>query len=696
MKLKDKFNINDLMYEANIADLLCKEDLATIGGQISKDFDNDLMSRSSWEKRTETSLKLALQVAETKNFPWANSSNVKFPLITIAALQYHARSYPILVDSDMPVKCRVVGEDKDGIRAARSTRVEQHMSYQLLEEDEDWESEMDKVLITQPIVGCAFKKTYYDPIRKHNISENVLAKDLVVNYWTKSLETAHRVTHVLQMTTNEIYERVARGLWCEISEGRQQQYASTAMGSGLQEAQDKAQGMSPPEPTDSSTPVEILEQHCHIDFDDDGYAEPYIVYVRRDNKQVARIVARYTQQDVEQNDSGVILSIKAEQYFTKYPFIPSPDGGFYDLGFGVLLGPFNESINTIINQLVDAGTMANTAGGFLSRGIKLRGGNYSFNPMEWKHVDTTGDDLRKGIVPLPVREPSQVLFTLLNLMINYGERIGGSVDILSGQNPGQNTPAETSRTMAEQGMKIFNGIFKRTHRSLKQEFRKLYRLNQIFVTENTPYVSNAKNTGLVLVSDYEGPVTDVMPTADPSITSDTQRLNQAAAIAARVQATPGLYNRYEAEYTFLKAMKITNIDKILPDPNGPNAVQVPPNPKLQIEQLKIQAKQASDQLNMKMALLKLMSEAELNQAQIQKLTAEAESIKIGIATEGERMRIQEINMQIGLQRERREGVLTSIRTMNDVYDRMISEQQQPQQNMEQLQLPMDMPQTMVQ
>ena len=695
MNLKDKFNINDLMYEANIADLLCKEDLGKIGSQIVKDFDNDLMSRSSWEKRTEASLKLALQVAETKNFPWANASNVKFPLITIAALQYHARSYPVLIDSDMPVKCRVVGDDKDGLRAARSTRVEQHMSYQLLEEDEDWESEMDKVLITQPIVGCAFKKSYYDPIRKHNISENVLAKDLVVNYWTKSLETAHRVTHVLQMTTNEIYERVARGLWCDVSEGRQQQNSSIAMGNGLQQAQDKAQGMSPPEPNDSSTPIEILEQHCHIDFDHDGYAEPYIVYVRRDNKQVARIVARYTQQDVERNKDDVILSIKAEQYFTKYPFIPSPDGGFYDLGFGVLLGPLNESINTIINQLVDAGTMANTAGGFLSRGIKLRGGNYSFNPMEWKHVDTTGDDLRKGIVPLPVREPSQVLFTLLNLLINYGERIGGSVDILSGQNPGQNTPAETSRTMAEQGMKIFNGIFKRTHRSLKQEFRKLYRLNQIFVTENTPYVSNAKNTGLVLSTDYEGPVTDVMPTADPSITSDTQRLNQASAIAARVQATPGLYNRYEAEYTFLKAMKVTNIDKILPDPKGPNAVQAPPNPKLQIEQLKIQAKQASDQLNMKMALLKLMSEAELNQAQIQKLEAEAESIKIGIATEGERMRIQEINMQIGLQRERREGVLSSIKTMNDVYDRMIKDSQ-PQQDKEQTQLPMDMSQMMMQ
>ena len=677
MNLKNTFDINELVYEPNIANLLSKDDLETIGVQVVRDFDNDLMSRSSWEKRTEASLKLALQVTENKNFPWANASNVKFPLITIAALQYHARSYPVLIDNDLPVKCRVVGEDKDGLRALRATRVEQHMSYQLLEEDEDWESEMDKVLITQPIIGCAFKKSYFDPIRKHNISENVLAKDLVVNYWTKSLETASRITHVLQMSKNEIYERTARGLWLEgVSEGRNQQYSSVAMGNGLQTLQDKAQGLQPPEPNDSSTPIEILEQHCHIDFDGDGYAEPYIVYVRRDNKKVARIVARYTQNDIERNENNDVLSIKAEQYFTKYPFIPSPDGGFYDLGFGVLLGPLNESINTIINQLVDAGTMANTAGGFLSRGIKLRGGNYTFNPMEWKHVDTTGDDLRKGIVPLPVREPSQVMFTLLNLLINYGERIGGSVDILSGQNPGQNTPAETTRTMAEQGMKVFNGIFKRTHRSLKQEFRKLYRLNQIFVSENTPYVSDSTGSGMVLATDYEGPVTDVMPTSDPSITSDTQRINQASAIASRVAATPGLYNRYEAEYAFLKALKVTNIDKLLPDPNGPNAIQAPPNPKVQIEQMKLQAKQASDQLTMKVALLKLMGEAELNQAQIQKLEAEVEEIKIGIVTEGERMRIQEINMQIGLQRERREGVMNAIKTMNVAFDKMVAGSQE--------------------
>jgi chaperonin GroES len=681
MNLKDKLSIDDLAYATNIATLLGEEDLKTIGMHVVKDFDADLMSRSSWEKRTEASLKLALQVADNKNFPWPNASNVKFPLITIAALQYHARSYPVLIDSNLPVKCRVVGDDKDGLRAMRSTRVEQHMSYQILEEDEDWESEMDKVLITQPIVGCAFKKTYFDPILKHNVSENVLAKDLVVNYWAKSLETANRVTHVLQMSKNEIYERVARGLWLDVSEGRPQQSSSVAMGNGLQIAQDKAQGISPPESNDSSTPVEILEQHCHIDFDDDGYAEPYIVYVRRDNKKVARIVARYTKQDIEFNKDDVVLSIKADQYFTKFPFIPSPDGGFYDLGFGVLLGPLNESINTILNQLVDAGTMANTAGGFLSRGIKLRGGNYTFNPMEWKHVDTTGDDLRKGIVPLPVREPSQVLFTLLNLLINYGERIGGAVDILTGQNPGQNTPAETTRTMAEQGMKIFNGIFKRTHRSLKQEFRKLYRLNQIFVTDTTEYVSNAQSKGIILSSDYEGPVTDVMPTADPSITSDSQRMQQAMGLAAREAAMPGLYNKYEVEQLILKAMKISNIEKILPDPKGPNAIPPMPNPKLQIAEMNMKSKQAESELAMKMGLLKLMSEAELNQAKIKKLEAEAEAIKIGIATEGEKMRIQEINTSIALQRERREGILSSIDTMHKVYSSMMmaGNKEQPSQ-----------------
>lgn len=666
MEFNTKLKTKDIIGCLNIADKLSKEDLASLGEVIHKNFENDLNSRAEWEKRNDESLKLALQVTEQKSFPWPGAANVKFPLITIAALQYHARSYPVLINSDQIVKCRVFGDDKDGMKQARAERVENHMSYQILEQDVDWESEMDKVLITQPIIGCAFKKTYFDPIKKHNISENILAKDLVVNYWTKSLDTAPRITQIMYLSKNDIYERVSRGLWLEESTDGA---TSSVEQSRLGITKDKVQGISQPEVTDSSTPIEILEQHCYLDLDGDGYEEPYIVFMNRKSKQIRRITARYFDSNIEWKDKDkkdVILSIKPETYFTKYPFIPSPDGGFYDLGFGSLLGPLNESINTIINQLVDAGTMSNTAGGFLSRGIKLRSGTNSFAPNEWKPVDTTGDDLRKGIMPLPVREPSNVLFTLLNLLINYGERIGGSVDILTGQNPGQNTPAETSRTMAEQGMKIFSGIFKRTYRSLRDEFRKMYRLNQLYLDDKVEYMSDAVGIGIIKYDDYRGDVSDVRPTADPHIVSDSQRAMQATMLTQRASQVQG-YNTYEVEKAFLKSLRVSNIDQVFPDPKGPNAVPPAVNPKIQIEQIKAQSKQASDELQFKLGLMQLMQQAEESQAKVHKLEAEALMIFKQAQDADKQHKLNEINTMIGLAKERRETILSSINTMSKVF-----------------------------
>jgi len=656
-KLKETHKLEDLIVCPNIAELLHEDDLYKIGHDVHEEFTADLLSRSAWEKRTEESMKLALQVAEAKSFPWPNASNVKFPLITIAALQYHARAYPVLISGDTPVHCRVIGDDPDGMKERRAERIENHMSYQILEVAEDWEEDTDRVLITQPIVGCAFKKTYYHPTKRRPQSDYILARDLVVNYWTKSLDQAPRVTHIQYMTKNEIYERVARGLFCEM----QDVTAVTIPQSNLQLTQNKAQGMEAPQSTDPSTPYEILETHKFIDFDGDGYAEPYIVWVRRDTKQVLRIVARYFEQSIERNPKGKILGIKAEQYFTKFPFIPSPDGGFYDLGFGVLLGPLNQSIDTLINQMIDAGTMANTAGGFLSRGIKMRGGNYNFAPLEWKHVDSTGDDLRKGIVPLPVREPSQVLFTLLGMLINYGERIGGSVDILVGQNPGQNTAAETTRTMAEQGMKIFSGIFKRTYRSLKQEFRKIYRLNQLYLDDEVDFQSD-KGEFNISADDYNGPVSDISPSADPNIVSDSQLMAKAQAMLQLATTTPGV-NIRAAQLMYAKAWKVAELENLLPDPKGPNAIKPAVPEKLQVEQMKAQIKQADLQLQMKLGVLKLMDTAKLNEAKIHKLEAEA---LLALETAGgvrTGQEIQLINSQISAMKAKNEGIMSSIELM---------------------------------
>lgn len=670
MEFSTVLSLDTVVDLPNIAEKLDDQELHALGAQVVHDFETDLNSRTDWEKRNEEAMKLALQIKEQKSFPWIGASNVKFPLITIAALQYHARAYPTLLGSDTPVKCKVLGEDPEGHKAARATRVENHMSYQILEEDEDWESETDKVLITQPILGCAFKKTYYDPICRHNKSEYVLPKDLVVNYWTKSLDTAPRITHVLYMSRNDVYERVARGLWLEMKGTS----AAALQGNALQSVQDKAQGLSAPESVDSSTPFEILEHHCFLDLDGDGYGEPYIVYVRRDTQQVLRIVARFFPEGIEKRGRKV-LSIKAEQYFTKFPFIPSPDGGFYDLGFGVLLGPLNDSINTLINQLIDAGTMANTAGGFLSRGVKLRGGNYSFAPLEWKHVESTGDDLRKGIMPLPVREPSQVLFTLLSLLINYGERIGISVDILTGQNPGQNTPAETSRTMAEQGMKIFSGIFKRTYRALRDEFRKQYRLNQLYVTETKYFTDSKDASGTVLAEDYAGDVSAIRPEADPHIISDSQRVLQAEMLRAASKQAPG-YNIYEVERRYLQALKVQGIDQLLPDPQGPNAVKQGPSEKVQVEQIKAQAALASAQVQMKLGVMKLIKEADLNQAKIKHLEAQAikalEEAK-GASTGTE---LSIIQAQMDTFKTHQESLMAQIETMNQLADKL-GQQAQP-------------------
>jgi chaperonin GroES len=328
-------------------------------------------------------------------------------------------------------------------------------------------------------------------------------------------------------------------------------------------------------------------------------------------------VSNYLETSILRNEKGEIINITPETYFTKYPFIPSPDGGFYDIGFGILLGPLNESIDTIINQLIDAGTMATTAGGFLSRGIKVRGGNYNFAPLEWKHVDSTGEDLAKGIVPLPVREPSQVLFTLLQTLVNYGERIVGATDIMVGENVGQNTPAQTSQTMAEQGMKVFSGIFKRIHRSLKEELKKVYRLNQLYLVGDIDYPQ-----GFIRSVDYLFDDSTLRPLADPNVVTDAQRILQAQTLMQAAATVPG-FNMYQVTKRYLEALKVSNIEEVLPNPQGPNAVQPQPDPKVQLATIRAQVDMDGHNKKTQVAIAKLQEDSRVNEARILKLQAEA-------------------------------------------------------------------------
>jgi chaperonin GroES len=673
LDLDVKLKIEDLVKSPNIAEMLEEEALKTIGAAVWDEWTIDKTSRQDWEDKTAEAMKLALQVMEEKTFPWENASNVKFPVVTLAALQYQARAYPSLIPSPDVVKCKVVGPDPDGTKQQRADRIAEFMSFQVLEEDECWEENTDKVLISQAIVGCAFKKSYFDPALKHNVSEHVLAKDLYIPYFAKSLDKASRITQILYVSKNDLVQKNRLGFYTEYDSKSQ---PSIDTSSPLYEARQEAQGVHAPS-NDPSASIELLEQHRYLDLDGDGYEEPYIVTVVKDTQQVLRIVARYFSDDIKRNTKGQIVCIYPQHYFTKFSFIPSPDGGIYDLGFGVLLGPLNQSINTILNQLVDAGTLANTAGGFLGRGVKFRSGDNSFKPFEWKRVDSTGDDLRKGVFPLPVREPSPVLFQLLSLLIDYSERVGMSVDPLVGVNPGQNTPAETSRNMIAEGQRVFNAVFKRTYRGLKEEFRKLYKLNALYMNDQQDYYVGDQWKQAVRKDFEQGEGKDILPAADPNMVTDEQKINQAMMLKSSAMENPGMYNGLEVERKYLKALKIpmAEIQQLL---NTQPPPPPPPDPKIIVESMKLEFAKYKLQTDVQLAIMDKQQELAYLQAEITEkearamlAMAQAESVESG-------QQLAALQQAVALMKQKQDGVKQALEVLVKVKELDILKEQNDQ------------------
>lgn len=637
LTLEGRIKLDEAAVKAsNLCDRFSGEDLDRIGGWCKEGYKRDKQSRSKWERRVEAAMDLAMQIQKTKTFPWPNCSNVAFPLITIGTLQFHARAYPALIDGPDIVQYRVVGEDPAGVEKARADRIGEHMSWQCTEEDESWEEQHDRLLIHLPVVGTAFTKTQFRNSLGHQVSELVLAYDLVVNYWAKSLKGAARKTHLIPLHRNDIWESVQAGTfrpsilteaWYESGVPPQETDAHTAK-------TDNREGQNKPAEPDETTPYQFGEQHCLLDLDGDGYAEPYVITFELTSGYVARIVTGFERlEDIERTAGGRILRINRFEPFTQYTFIPSPDGGLYGIGFGILLGPINENVNSLINQMNDAGSMVTAGGGFLGSGAQLKGGIYTFSPFRWNRVNTaTGASLKDNIVPLPTREPSVVLFQLLVLLVNYANRITGATDPMVGENPGQNQPAETTRTVVDMGQKIYSAIFKRVRRCMKEEFGKRYVLNAIYLPANgQPFGPGGKK---VTRQDYMGDPTRVAPVADPNVLSDGSRLQQALTLREMSRSSMG-YDWDAVERRVLRAMKVQGVEELYVGAKDPRATQ-PPNPKAAIEQLKTQREQMKLQAAKEQYVLDLMEERRVNnakilqlEAQAMKLVAEAQGVEAG-------------------------------------------------------------------
>jgi len=579
------------MSSVNIANDLPKEELVTIGTNVVDGYLVDKKSRGDWEKAYSDWSKLALQISEKKTFPWAGASNVKFPILATAAMQFAARAYPTLVPSDgKVVKCKIIGSDPTGEKTNRATRISKHMSYQVLFEMEEWEEEMDKLLLTLPIAGTVFKKTYFSKELGRNVSSIVLPQDLIVNYWTKNFDTCERVTQYIEMSPRILKEKQLTGVYREVNLGEAQYYSQKDIDS------DPNMGTMPSQ--DETTPYIILEQHTYLDLDKDGYAEPYVVVVEFATKQVLRIVARYNQGTVFIDDDDNVIRIEPVQYFTKYSFIPNPDGGFYDIGFGRLLGPINAAVDTVLNQLIDAGSLSNLQSGFISKGLRAKMGESRFQPGEWKTVNATGQDLKNGIFALPVREPSAVLFKVLELLIQSSKELASVAEIFVGKMPGQNTPATTTMATIEQGMKLFTAVYKRVYRAMAKEFRKLYLLNRDYLDSEVELDILDEP---IQQSDYEGNEKDIVPAADPQAASMDVKMQKAQQLTQLIPL--GTINPMEVTSRLLEAMEEPNPEKLLMQP------QPQQDPKAETEKLKAELERAKFEHQVQVDGLKLQQES---------------------------------------------------------------------------------------
>lgn len=544
--------------------------LQEMGQIVVEDYLVDEASRSDWLDNKAKAVQLFSSFMDPKTFPWDKCSNINLPFITIACIQFHSRAYDALFPKKDVIDAIATGDED--IPAAE--RVTKYMNYQLLYEMEEFEEGIDKTLIQLPIHGSVFRKTYYDPDKGRVTTSYVSADDFVINYGATSIEDAERKTHVLYKTQNEIRRRIQKGEYekdagWNLGPGSFSSLPSSIM----KQVSDKTQGISSPL-TYNNVPRKLLEQHRNWDLDGDGIAEPYVITVDSETQKVLKITDR-TFVDV----FGRELII---EYFTHYIFIPNPEG-FYALGFGAFLQGLNEAANTIVNEVIDAGSLANLQGGFVSKRSGLKKGDLKFKIGEWKEVDTYLDDMRKAIYSFDFKGPNETLYAVLGLLYEYSKLVSSISETMTGQLPASDTPASTVLALIEEGRKVFSAIFRRIHSSFKRELKKIQRLNSVFLDDRVYFkILGDRNlpTGPEMAvgrADFASRL-DVIPVSDPAITSRAEKVMKAQAIRDDIRGNPRTASDPMADYIatkrFYEALEIPNVDEVLKPPGPPP--DVPP------------------------------------------------------------------------------------------------------------------------
>lgn len=655
--------------DINIARTVSQTVLDQIGMTVVEEFRIDEDSRQEWHEAAEAAMKLALQKTERKTSPWPGASNVVYPLIGQAAFQFGATAYPTIVSSKGVVKGSIWGDDngtpvmvagpdgkqqpemqqaqpgpdgqaqppqpvwliQPGEKQIRANKIGQHMSYQLLTEMPEWEPQLDTMLHQIPVVGGAIRKTYRDPVAGCNKSLFVSIMNLVWNYNAPSFEAAPRHSEKILLYPHEIaeYERTGQdaegeGMFLPITYA---QGGTGETGYNFKEPGELAASTN----NDPDAPELFIEQHRRWDLDDDGYSEPYIITVHLASAKVVRIVARYDKDGIEMTDGRrrQVRRITPDDLYTLFPFLPSLDGSSYPMGFGHYLKGLNESINTTLNQMFDAGTLANAGGGFVADGIGIPSGQVNFQVGKYIRVTTKGQGIRDSILPLPFQGPNAVLMQLLGLLMEAAKEAAAIQSILAGDSSIANAPPTTVLALIEQGLKFYTAITKRVFRALKEELQKLYKLNRKHIRSNQRYkVGDA--WAQITPDDYRlgG---GVEPVADPTMITDMQKLGRAQ-ILMSYKGDPTV----KQDQIALKLFEAAGFDR-------PGDLLAPPNPMLEQAAQVEMAQKVAELGRTRAAEQKDATQAYLNLANARNVSDEATRHWIDSQMEIMRIHVESLN-----------------------------------------------------
>lgn len=517
-----------LSESANIANELSDEKKLEIVSDAIKGFEADKESMSDWLDSANNIMDLVKLKAEIKNTPWHGAASIKYPLISTAIIQFAAHTLPEVIKENKAARAKILGKDPEGKKMRKGDRSMEYMNYKLLYESNTWMQETDKTFHQAAAIGTVIKKSYFDPVKQQTNSRLVPYNRIVINKNIISIEEAPRITHIIDMSINDIRAGQRLGYYSNISMNGSKDKA------GNDKALESLQ--SGAEADDNNFNPEFLEQHCWLDLDDDTFQEPYTVLFHADTMQILRITANYQPEDVRLNEKDQVVEIKARTFFTDYHFIPNPDGTFWSYGFGTFLESMNHTINTLFNQLIDAGTLSNMKGGIIGKGLNMRKGKSSMGPGEWLTAESiTGRAIRDEVFQLEYGEPSTVLFQLLTFLLTNLKEFTSTTDALTGVADTQNTSPASLHAIIKQGLKVFNTVQQRMNIGMRKELKKIYEIYAIHTsTEEYQNVLDLTDEELAeatsgtfnVITDFDFRSLDVLPVADYNSSTETERMLQ--------------------------------------------------------------------------------------------------------------------------------------------------------------------------